>query len=50
MEANRDLTSEAALSKIGPLLTRVKEEYKVAEKWLRGWYAKNGDVDYEPKD
>jgi len=43
------LTSEVALSKIGPLLTRVKEEYISAEKWLREWYAINGgdSVGYE---
>ena len=38
-EADRDLTSEQALSMIQPLLKRVKKEYAVAEKWLRDWRA-----------
>ncbi|CDO74567.1 hypothetical protein BN946_scf184771.g3 [Trametes cinnabarina] len=36
-----DLTEEAALAKIGPLLKRVKREYEVAEKWLKDWYKQN---------
>ncbi|KAI0754692.1 histidine-phosphotransfer domain HPT domain-containing protein [Daedaleopsis nitida] len=33
-----DLTEQAALDKIAPLLSRVKREYAVAEKWLQDWY------------
>ncbi|EJF61052.1 histidine-phosphotransfer domain HPT domain-containing protein [Dichomitus squalens LYAD-421 SS1] len=33
-----DLTEEAALAKIGPLLKRVKREYAIAERWLQNWY------------
>ena len=36
-----DLTEQAALDKIGPLLKRVKREYAVAERWLQDWYKKN---------
>lgn len=44
-ETNQELAPEMALAKIGPLLARVKEEYNVAEKWLKEWYG-----DYESKD
>ena len=38
-EANgTDLTEEAALAKIAPLLKRVKREYAIAERWLQNWY------------
>jgi HPt (histidine-containing phosphotransfer) domain-containing protein len=37
-----DLTQEEALGKIERLLKDVKGEYKVAEKWLREWYANEG--------
>ena len=40
-EAGTDLTSEAALQKIEPLLGRVKKEYAVAEAWLKKWYHDN---------
>lgn len=39
-EADRELTEPQALSMIEPLLKRVKKEYAVAEKWLKGWYEK----------
>ncbi|KAI0734726.1 histidine-phosphotransfer domain HPT domain-containing protein [Fomitopsis betulina] len=38
-----DLTSDAALQKIEPLLGRVKKEYAVAEAWLKKWYEDNTD-------
>jgi len=37
-EEGVDLTDEAALGKIQPLLGQVKVEYRAAEKWLRRWY------------
>lgn len=40
-EVGADLTSEAALQKIEPLLGRVKKEYAVAEAWLKKWYEDN---------
>jgi len=41
-EDNReDLTSEAALGKIQPLLQTVKDEYATAEKWMKNWYLEN---------
>lgn len=40
-EENKDLTSEAALRKIKPLLETVKDEYAVAEKWMKNWYLEN---------
>lgn len=41
-DANVDLTPEAALKKIGPLLTTVKSDFEAARKWFRGWYADHG--------
>jgi len=49
-ETNRSMTNEVALGKIGPLLTRVKEEYQVAETWLKGWYAQHDSGDSGSKD
>jgi HPt (histidine-containing phosphotransfer) domain-containing protein len=40
-EESKDLTSEAALEKIEPLLETVKDEYAVAEKWMKNWYLEN---------
>jgi hypothetical protein len=37
-EADVDLTHKEAVGKIERLLGDVKEEYKVAERWLRDWY------------
>jgi HPt (histidine-containing phosphotransfer) domain-containing protein len=37
-EEGVNLTDEAALGKIRPLLGQVKVEYRAAEKWLRQWY------------
>lgn len=42
---DEDLTNEAALAKIGPLLTRVKKEYAVAERWLQNWYKEHATTD-----
>ena len=41
-DANVNLSEDAALKKIEPLLQRGKQEYEHAEKWLRDWYAKEG--------
>lgn len=49
-ETGKDITSEVALGKIGPLLTRVKVEYEEAEKWLKNWFAENAGGDYEPEE
>jgi hypothetical protein len=40
-EESTDLTSEAALGKIEPLLETVKDEYAAAEKWMKKWYLEN---------
>ncbi|KAG6891643.1 hypothetical protein C0992_012692 [Termitomyces sp. T32_za158] len=40
-EANEDLTVEESLSRIKTLRRQVKEEYDVAEKWLKKWYDTN---------
>jgi len=40
-EEDTDLTSEAALGKIEPLLETVKDEYAAAEKWMKKWYLEN---------
>ena len=40
-EESKDLTSEAALGMIEPLLGAVKDEYAVAEKWMKKWYIEN---------
>ncbi|EIW81281.1 histidine-phosphotransfer domain HPT domain-containing protein [Coniophora puteana RWD-64-598 SS2] len=39
------LAKSEALEKIRPLLSSVKVEYIVAEKWLKNWYAKNSTED-----
>jgi len=49
-ETGKAISHEVALTKIGPLLTRVKAEYGVAERWLKNWYAENAGGDYESKD
>jgi len=46
--AGIDLTREEALGKIERLLGEVKEEYKVAEKWLREWYDDRGRDNLKP--
>ncbi|TFK48654.1 histidine phosphotransferase [Heliocybe sulcata] len=46
-DAGSDLTEEAALGKIKPLLSKVKVEYAAAEKWLKQWYKENA-ADEEP--
>jgi len=46
-DTGTDLTDKAALQKIGPLLTRVKAEYAVAETWLRKWYEEHARPDGE---
>lgn len=43
--AGKDLTPEAALARIGPILTRVKRDYNVAEKWLKQWYEEHGGAE-----
>lgn len=48
-EANKDLTDELALSKIGSLLGAVKGEYADAEKALKGWYLENDPDGEEPE-
>jgi HPt (histidine-containing phosphotransfer) domain-containing protein len=48
-EESKDLTSEAALGKIEPLLGTVKEEYAAAEKWMKEWYLQN-DPDGEKRE
>jgi len=40
-EESKDLTSEAALGMIEPLLETVKDEYTAAEKWMKEWYLEN---------
>jgi len=49
-ETGKDITSEVALGKIGPLLVRVKVDYSEAEKWLKNWFAENAGGDYPPED
>jgi HPt (histidine-containing phosphotransfer) domain-containing protein len=48
-EENEDLTSEAALQKIKPLLETVKDEYAVAQKWMKNWYLENDREGTEPE-
>jgi HPt (histidine-containing phosphotransfer) domain-containing protein len=40
-EESKDLTSEAALGMIEPLLGAAKDEYAAAEKWMKKWYIEN---------
>jgi HPt (histidine-containing phosphotransfer) domain-containing protein len=40
-ETDEDLTDEEALRKIRSLLGQVKQEYEIAETWLKNWYAEN---------
>jgi osomolarity two-component system phosphorelay intermediate protein YPD1 len=47
-ETVKDITSEVALAKIGPLLSRVRTEYAAAEEWLRNWFRVNAGGDYDP--
>jgi hypothetical protein len=42
-EADEPLSSEVALERITKLLSQVKEEYEVAEAWLKRYYGKEGD-------
>jgi len=48
-EEMKDLTSEAALGMIKPLLETVKDEYAVAEKWMKNWYLENDPDGEVPK-
>lgn len=45
-EAVKDLNEGEALEKIKGMLGTVKEEYNIAEKWMKEWYRKN-DPDFE---
>jgi len=42
-ETMKDITSEVALTKIGPLLSRVRIEYAAAETWLKDWFENNSE-------
>ena len=37
-ENEKDITKEDALEKLQALVTQVQEEYRIAEKWLKGYY------------
>lgn len=49
-ESGKDIPKEAALAKIGPILSRVRTEYAAAEIWLRKWFQDNAGGDYEPEE
>ncbi|KAI0317314.1 signal transduction histidine kinase [Amylostereum chailletii] len=42
--ARVDLTPSEALDKIEPTLAVVKEEYAIAERWLKKWYEDKGGI------
>lgn len=40
-KADKDLKPGEALEKIKTMLGTVKEEYGIAEKWMKAWYMEN---------
>lgn len=52
-KTGKDITPEAALSRISAALEEAKEEYKEAEAWLRNWYSEakaQGRITEEDED